>query len=205
MPTERKIESVEKIKDLIESCSVAISADHSGMGVEAMNHLRRSMREDNVVLKVVKNRLTYIAADNANSPLIKEIVQGPTALAFGFEDPVAPARALAQFMMNNRTTLSIRGGVLGDQILSEDEVSRLAALPPKDQLIGHVMGQILAPITSLAFVLSAPTAGLARVLQRIVDERKANGKAVDEMAPADHDPELGNKEGAEAEEETKKG
>ncbi len=169
------------------------------MGVEAMNDLRRSMRESDVVLRVVKNRLTYIAADEAESPLIKEIVQGPTALAFGFEDPAAPARALAQFITSNRTTLSIRGGLLGDQVLSGDEVNRLAALPPKDQLIGRVMGQMLAPITGLAFVLAAPAAGLARVLQRIVDEKSENGHAADDAAPPDGVPEAGAEESAEAE------
>jgi large subunit ribosomal protein L10 len=175
------------------------------MGVKAMNELRRSMRESDVVLRVVKNRLTYIAADEADSPLIKEIVEGPTVLAFGFEDPVAPAKALAQFIRNNRTGLTIRGGVLGDRRLSKDEVDRLAALLPKDELIARLMGQMLAPITALAFVLAAPAAGLARVLQRIVEEKREDEQASAEGALPEEGAEKGAEESAEAKTQTEEG
>lgn len=170
MPTERKKEQVDEIAKLIEEATVAISTDYSGMSVDEMNDLRRAMREHGVTYRIVKNRLTELAADAAGKPEIKEIVQGPTGIAFGFGDPVEPARALADFLRANaRATLKVRAGVMGDRPLSESDVQHLASLPSRDQLIAQLMGQLQGPISGLAYVLNAPVNGLARVLQRKVE------------------------------------
>ena len=170
MPTDRKVKDVEDLQKLLESCTAAISADFTGLKVDAMTALRRALRERGVTFRVVKNRITYLAADAAGRPAVKEIVQGPTGIAFGFEDPVEPAKALTDFMISTRSPLKIRGGLLGDRALSSEEVASLAALPSRDQLIAHLLGQLQAPITSLAYVLIAPVASLARVIQRHIEQ-----------------------------------
>jgi len=170
VPTDRKVKDVEDLQKLLESCTAAISADFTGLKVDAMTALRRALRERGVTFRVVKNRITYLAADAAGRPAVKEIVQGPTGIAFGFEDPVEPAKALTDFMISTRSPLKIRGGLLGDRALSSEEVASLAALPSRDQLIAHLLGQLQAPITSLAYVLIAPVASLARVIQRHIEQ-----------------------------------
>lgn len=176
MPTEAKASQVQELKELFESSTVAISADFTGMGVGAMTELRRALREHGVRFRVVKNRLAYLAADAAQKPIIKEIVEGPTGIAFGFGDPVEPAKALTQFIRATRSTLEIKGAVLGDKRLSAAEVDALAALPPRDQLIARLIGQIQAPISGLVYVLNATPSALARVLQRAAEAR---GEAAD--------------------------
>ena len=78
-------------------------------------------------------------------------------------------KALREFMRSSRSPITIRGGLLGEQVLTASEVDRLADVPSRDELIARLMGQLLAPITSLAYVLDAPVASLARVLQGKID------------------------------------
>ena len=92
MPTEAKIQRVDELKDKLERSSIAVAADYTGISVNGMTDLRRRMRAAGVDLTVVKNTLTYLASDAAGRPQVKEIVQGPTVMAFGYDDPqdVAP-------------------------------------------------------------------------------------------------------------------
>jgi large subunit ribosomal protein L10 len=166
LPTDKKRELVAEIRKLLEGSTVAISADYTGMGVTDMTALRRALRETNVEFRVVKNRLTYLAADQAGKPLVKEIVEGPTGIAFGFDDPVAPAKAMVEYIRVSRSPLKIRGAVVGDRQLTPEEVSALALLPSRDELIARLMAQLQSPITRLAGALNAPLAGLVTVLHR---------------------------------------
>ena len=169
MPTEAKRAQVESIRELLESSTAVVSTDYTGLSVESMTDLRRALRGNGVGFRVVKNTLTHLAADAAGKPGMKEIVEGPTGIAFSADDPVAPAKALREFIRSSRSQMTIRGGLLGEQVLSAAEVDRLADVPSKDELIARLMGQLMAPVTSLAYVLDAPVASLARVLQRKID------------------------------------
>ena len=166
MPTEKKAEAVREIQEWLKDTSIIITTNYSGLPVGEMTALRRVMRENDVRYKVVKNTLTYLAADAANQPLLKEIVQGPTAIAFGYDDPIGPAKALSEFISNNRSALEIRGAIMDGRLLTAAEIDALAKLPSKDGLIAMLMGQLQGPIAGLAYVLNGPVSGLARVLQQ---------------------------------------
>ena len=169
MPTQRKVDLVEEIRQLIERCTIAVTTDHSGMNVVAMTSLRSALRERGVEFRVVKNRLTYLAADAANKPQFKEVVRGPTGIAWGFDESLEPVKALSEYIKANNPPVKITGGVLGERVLTVEEVERIAALPPKYELIGRLAGQIQSPISNLAYVIKAPLVGFATVLQRRVE------------------------------------
>ena len=164
------------MREWMAACTIAISADMTGMGVTAMTDVRRALRGQGVHLRVVKNRLAHLAAETAGREMIKDIVQGPTVLAYGFDDPVGPAKALAGYIKANRSPLSIRGGVMGDRTLTAQEVDTLASLPPREELIARLMARIQSPVTGLVNVLQGPIAGLTRVLQRHVESSQGPGK-----------------------------
>jgi large subunit ribosomal protein L10 len=195
LPTERNNQSVEHIRRLIERCTIVISADFTGMSVGAMTELRRALRGRGVEFLVVKNRLAYLAADAAGKPVMKEIVHGPTGLALGFGEPVEPAKALTDFVRSTKYPLKVIGGVLGERILTAEEVIGLAALPGKDQLVARLAGQLLGPATGLVYVLSAPVSGLARVLQRRVESMDGEGQAGPGLMEEAPDP--GSEDGVE--------
>ena len=170
MPTDRKIQAVQDMTDWLDGATIVISTDYAGLPVTDMTALRRALREKDVRYKVVKNTLAYIAADNVGKPELKEIIQGPSAIAFGYGEPTDPAKALADFIRETRSPLEIRGAVLDGRVLDSEQVQQLASLPGKDELISQMLARMQSPISGLVNVLNGPIAGLARVLQGRVDQ-----------------------------------
>ena len=166
MPTPRKIDLVNTLKEKLERCTIALTADYSGISVNEMVDLRRRMRAAGVDFTVVKNTLMALAADAAQKPQIKEIIEGPTVVAFGYEDPQNVAKAVSEYVRTTRSTLTVRGAVLEDRLaLRPVEVNRLATLPGKPQLVANLMGQLQAPLQRLAGVLNRPLQNLDSLLQ----------------------------------------
>lgn len=169
MPTDRKVKAVQDIQGWLDGATIIISTDYSGLPVSDITNLRRALREKDVRYKVIKNTLAYLAADGAGKPEIKEIIQGPSAIAFGYGEPSDPAKAIADFVRESRKDLQIRGGVMDGRVLTSSEVEHLATLPSKDVLLAQLLGQMQAPVSGLVNVLSGPIGGLARVLQAHID------------------------------------
>ncbi|MCY3544485.1 MAG: 50S ribosomal protein L10 [Chloroflexi bacterium] len=170
MPTEKKIQAVADMTEWLNEATIVISADYSGLPVTDMTALRRALREQEVSLKVVKNNLAYIAAENAGKPELKEIIQGPSAIALGYGEPTDPAKALSQFIRETRLPIEIRGAVLDGRVLDSAQVEQLASLPSKDELVSQLLSRMQSPIAGLVNVLNGPIAGLARVLQGRIDQ-----------------------------------
>ena len=169
MPTERKVQAVQDIVDWLDGATIVISTSYTGLLVTDMTALRRALREKEVRYKVVKNTLAFIAAENAGKPELKEIIQGPSAIAFGYGEPTDPAKALDDFIRETRSPLEIRGAVLDGRVLDSNQVQQLASLPSKDELVSQMLARMQSPISGLVNVLNGPIAGLARVLQGHID------------------------------------
>ena len=160
MPTPEKEEQVRQIRELIETSTVAIATNNNGLSVADMTELRRVLRENGVRLRVVKNTLAHIAADQAGAPEVKGIVTGPTGIAFGFDDPAAAAKALTEHLASSRIPMTIIGGYLSGRALTPEQVDGLAKLPSKEALVAQVLGQLQSPIAGLVGTLQAPLAKL---------------------------------------------
>ena len=166
MPTDAKIERVADIKDKLERCSIALTTGYSGIPVNDMTDLRRRMRDAGVEFVVVKNTLANLAAEEANMPQFSEIIEGPTAIAFGYDDPVDTARAVNDYIRATRSPLAILGAIMGPgPVLQRTEVERLATLPSKPQLVANLLGQMQAPLSRLLGVLNGPLQNLDGLLQ----------------------------------------
>ena len=166
MPTQQKIDRVSALADKLERSTIALTADYTGMSVNEMNELRRQMRANGVEFTIIKNTLMDLAAEVANRPQFKDLVQGPTAVAFGYEDPLNVAKAISDFVRTTRSLLAVKGAIMGDgPVMSPQEVSRLASLPPKAQLIANLLGQLQSPIQRLLGVLNGPLRSFDGLLQ----------------------------------------
>ena len=166
MPTQDKIDRVSDLKGKLERSTIAVTADYTGVSVNEMIELRRRMRTSGVEFTIIKNTLMYLAAEAAQRPQLKEIVRGPTAVAFGYDDPLEVARALADYVRTSRSSLAVRGAVMGDgPVLLAADVTRLATLPSKPQLLANLMAQMQAPIQRLLAVLNGPLQSLDALLQ----------------------------------------
>jgi large subunit ribosomal protein L10 len=184
MPTQKKVDQVAELQEKLSRATITVATDPTGQSVNNMTELRNKLREANVEYRVIKNTLTYLAADGANQPQIKEIVQGPTGLALGYDNPVDVAKALEDYIRINRSTLTIRGAVLDGKRLSREDVASLSRMPPKEQLvaqllgqlqapIANLMGQLQAPMSRLLTVLNGPSASLARLLQQRAEQLRS--------------------------------
>ena len=166
MPTQQKLDRVSALADKLARSTIAVTADYTGISVNEMNELRRQMRANGLEFTIIKNTLMNLAADAANRPLVKDIVQGPTAIAFGYEDPLVVAKAITDFVRTNRSVLAVKGAIMEDgPVMSPEEVTRLASLPPKPQLIANLLGQLQAPMQRLLRVLNGPLQSLEGLLQ----------------------------------------
>lgn len=176
MPTQQKFNRVSELKDKLERCTIALTADYTGVSVNEMVELRRRMRSAGAEFMVVKNTLMDLAADAAQRPQVKQIVQGPTAVAFGFDDPVQVARAITEYVRTTRSVLTVRGAFLSDgPVLSQADVGRLAALPAKPQLVAQLLGQLQAPLQRLLGVLNGPLQNLDGLLQARIRQLESDG------------------------------
>ena len=166
MPTQEKIDRVAELKDQLERCTITFGADYTRTSVNQMTELRRAMRAGGIDFTVVKNTLMYLAAEEAGKPQVREIVQGPTAVAFGYDDPAAAAKTVADYARANANTFSIRGAVLGDGApMGPEGVTRLATLPPKPVMLATLLAQMQAPMARLVGALNGPVQNLDNVLR----------------------------------------
>ena len=189
MPTQQKIDRVQDIKDRLERSTIAMTANYSGISVNEMVELRRAMRNGGVDFTIVKNSLLFLAAEGANKPQMKEIVQGPTAIALGYDDPVDAARTMADYIRTGRSALVILGAVMGDgAAMSPDEFTKLASLPPRAQLLAMLLGQMQSPIARLLSVLNGPLQALDNVLQARVRQMEAEAPPPEPEPAAEEAP-----------------
>ncbi len=175
MPTPAKEDRVNQLKEKLERCSIAIATDYTGIPVNTMTELRQRMRAAGVEFMVIKNTLAHRAAEAAGRPQMKEMVQGPTAIAFGYAEAVDAAKVLSEYVRAGRSTLTIRGAIMGEgPALPAAEVVRLATLPSRPQLVANLLGQLQAPVQRLLAVLNGPLSNLDAMLRARMRQLEAS-------------------------------
>jgi large subunit ribosomal protein L10 len=170
MLRKQKQEIINELAEDLGKCAVAIATDYRGLTAKEMVQLRKQLHLQGVEYKVVKNTLAHFAAEKAGVKGLDQFLVGPLAIALGYDDAVKPAKILVDSMKTPGSVLKIKGGIMGDKVLSAADVSSLAAIPPKEVLVSMLLGRLKSPIYSLHFVLSSPLRGLAYVLQARVKQ-----------------------------------
>jgi len=147
---------VAALTERLQNASAGIVIDYKGITVAEDTKLRAEMRKDEVEYSVVKNTLLRFAAKNVGLDDLDSVLNGTTSLATTNSDPIAPFRIVKEFtskLPKDSNKFVIKAAFMDGKMLSESEVTEIAALPSKDALYGKVLGTMLAPITSLAVVL----------------------------------------------------
>lgn len=163
---------VAEIQEKIEKSQSVMFLDYRGLNVAEVTELRNKMREAGVEYKVIKNTMIRRAAEKAGIEGLDDVLEGPTAVAFGYADPVAPAKILVDFIEDTKKT-SLKGGVLTGKAMSEAEIKNLASLPSKEELIAKMLGSLNAPITGLVMALSGIPRNLVYALNAIKEKKEA--------------------------------
>lgn len=169
---EEKQRIVAELENKINEASLVIFTDYRGLNVKEMTELRNRLRAPGVEYQVVKNTLTEFALKNTGYEEMADQIAGPNAVIFSKDDPVGPAKEVFNFIKEFKK-LDVKIGILEGQTVTPDKLKALADLPPREVLIGQVLGTMQAPITSLVYVLNANITGLVRTLDQIREQKQA--------------------------------
>jgi large subunit ribosomal protein L10 len=168
---ESKVLKVSELKDTFTRAKFAAVADYQGLKVTELEKLRVSLRKTDAQLQVSKNTLLKIAAQDTAYEGLQQDFTGTTVVAFGFEDPVGPAKALAEFC-KDVDKLKIRSAMYEGQRMSAEQMTALSKLPSKEQLLGQLCGLLAAVPTKLVRTLNAAPSNLVYALQAIKEQKE---------------------------------
>ena len=165
MSREKKAQIIDGLQEVFSKCNIGILTDYRGLSAAEINGLRRKLRESGIDYKVVKNTLAQFAAERAGRGELVSLFEGPVALAFGYNEITEPAKALADYIRTSKSSLSIKGGFLGDRLLTSEDVETLSTLPFREILLSQVLAGMQSPIVNLVSLLVTPIRGIMGVLQ----------------------------------------
>jgi len=149
-----KKQSVAEITENFKGAESAVVVDYRGLDVAEITALRKELRDNNITYKVYKNTMVKRAVADADLEDLNDILAGPTAIAFGHDDVVAPARILYDFAKDHEA-LEIKGGVIQGEVAPVEQLKELSTLPDHDGLISMLLSVLQAPIRNLAYATQA--------------------------------------------------
>lgn len=167
MPTQAKAVLIDELTDKLQRAKSAVLLQTEGLTVAEIGEMRRRLSAAGVELHVVKNTLLRIASERAEYKDISSILNGQTTIAISYDDEVAPAKSVSDYMRQVRTgkPVAIKAGILERGPILAAEVEALSKVPPRDQLRAQVVGTIQGPLSQTYGVISAPLRDLINVLE----------------------------------------
>lgn len=170
---QTKQEIVAEVTEKFKNAQAVVVADYRGLNVAQVTTLRRELRQNGVELKVIKNTLTKIAANNAGVENVDHLLDGPNAIAFGLEDPVGVAKVLTKFAKDNKA-LDIKGGLIEGKAIDIDGIKALADLPSREELLAQTLRGMQSPMYGFANVLQGTLRNLVYVLDAVKQQKEAS-------------------------------
>ncbi len=161
---EQKAEQVEVLTEKLRKAKVALLTDYRGLTVTQLQDLRGRLRTGDVEYRVVKNTLARRAAEAAGVPGLQSELEGPVAIAFGYDDLSLPSKLINEFVRTTRLKLDVKGGLVEGRVFSPDQVKQLADLPSRETLIAQLMGTLQSPVGQLVGIMQTPVQQLIGVL-----------------------------------------
>ena len=181
MPSEAKVAAVDELTRVLEGATSIFLTDFTGMTVQMMSDLRRKCREADVEYRVVKDSLTKLAAKRAGVEDVVGFMDGPTGLALGHSDQLAPARVLIEFARQYKLP-RLKGAFVEGKMLDEKQTKVLAVLPSREVLLAQFAAGLMAPLTGFV-------AGINQVVWKLVATLDAVAKSMDEDGASGHEAE----------------
>ncbi|BCJ87350.1 50S ribosomal protein L10 [Effusibacillus dendaii] len=149
---EEKVQLVQEISQKLRDSKSTIVTDYRGLTVAEVTELRKQLRDAGVEYKVLKNTMTRRATAEVGLTELDAHLTGPCAIAFSYDDVVAPAKILNDFAKAHKA-LEIKGGVLEGRIIGFDEVKALAELPSREGLLSMLLSVLQAPMRNFAYAV----------------------------------------------------
>ena len=167
---ERKEQSIAKLRSCLKRSNIAILTDYrgdaKGLTVKQVTDLRNKLRKHNAEYFIVKNTLFKRVAKELGYEGLDPYLEGPTAIAFGYDDPALVTKTVLDYVSENKPSLlpNVKAGYLEGQVLKNDQLKAIAALPSREQLLTQLLGLMLAPHRQLLGIINAPGRSVATVI-----------------------------------------
>lgn len=171
MDRTQKEAVVAELREKLQGAQAAILAEYRGLTVARSDKLRRALEKEGATFRVVKNTLAHLAVEGTEFEVLKDAFKGPLGVVLAYQDAVAAAKVVDAFAKENPLFV-VRAGALGGKLLGAADIEALSKLPSREQLLGQVVGVMVAPIRNLLGVLSGVPRSFVQVLQAI-EEKKA--------------------------------
>ncbi|MFV8818738.1 50S ribosomal protein L10 [Haliea sp. E17] len=169
---EDKKAIVAEVNETATSALSLVIADARGVTVDGMTALRKNARENQIVLRVVRNTLARRALTGTEYECVNDAIVGPSLFGFSMEDPGAAARLFKDFAKENGA-FEVKALAVGGQMLGADQLDVLAKLPTRDQAISMLMSVMKAPATKLVQTMNEVPGKLVRTLAAVRDQKEA--------------------------------
>ena len=165
-----KQDKIEMLKEKASKAKVAVVTEYRGYTVEEITNLRRALQKEQGDYTVTKNTLAKIAFKGTDFEVLESVLTGPTAVAFGFEDEVSPAKVLSKFIKETNKG-EIIAAALDGKLLTADEAKKLANLPTKEELYAKMLGCINSPATGIAGGIKGVMSALVRAVDAVAKQK----------------------------------
>jgi large subunit ribosomal protein L10 len=150
---EKKKEVVKEIQEKFANAKSVVLSDYRGLNVAETTELREKFREAGVEYKVYKNNLVKLAVKGTDFEEITADLTGPNAIAFGYEDPVVPAKVIKDFAKEHNN-LSLKTGIIEGEYFGAEKMLKIAEIPSKDELIVRFLSSIKSPVNNFVYLLN---------------------------------------------------
>mgnify|MGYP006278773159 CR=1 FL=1 len=171
MVTEAKEEAVKELKEKFEKAEGVVLSDYRGISANDMVELRETFTKEGIEYRVVKNTLASIAAEQAGLEGLPELLEGPIAVAVGYDDPVLPFKITSD-TADKYDAFSAKGGVIEGDMVAPEEIEAISKLSSKEELLANFATGLKSPIRKLAFVLKAKVKDLGVVLDQVLKAKE---------------------------------
>lgn len=174
MKLEEKKQITQELSDRLSESGTIYLTDFTGLDVEAMTEFRARLAEEDVNYRVVKNTLALRALEGLDLPDVSEHFQGPTGLVLSREDPVSPAKVLKDFAEDHEEKPKVKIGIVDHRVVESEEISRLAELPNREELLGAIAGSVTAPVSGIVGLLNRLLWSIGSIAEQAAREREAS-------------------------------
>ena len=169
---EQKQQIVAEVNEIAAAALSAVVADYRGLTVAQMTDMRVKARESGVYLRVVRNTLAKRAVEGTEYECLDETFVGPTLMAFSQEDPGSAARLLKDYAKEH-DALEVKALAIGGELISADQIDRVAKLPTLDEARAMLLAVMQAPVVKLARTMNEVPGKLTRTVAAIRDQKQA--------------------------------
>lgn len=172
MPNKQNLEIVDMFSSKFENASGIYFTDYLGLSVKDITELRSKFTSDGIEFCVVKNKLAEISSKNAGFEELENVLKGPTAIAFSYNDPTTPARILKEFKKNHELPV-VKAFVLDGKVMDQSAFSAVANLPSREVLLTKFVSGLSSPMSKFASTLRSSMSGLLNVLNSIKETKSS--------------------------------